>query len=128
VEPRPAEVVSQTSFEPVDLSELLVSEACEMALDHLCAVEALDRFVASPEFGKLPAASVIPQAPPSDREPGQPNRQALIDRLWRLTGEFLPTEVNQLAQHHGLASLWRLREAMSTAVPGRNRGNGCESG
>ena len=58
------------------------------------------------------AADAAAPAVPGN-QPVLVGRQALNDRLWRLTGEFLPADVAYLAQHHELAPLWRLRAAMS---------------
>lgn len=110
---RPAVAGEDAIHGSVDLADLRVSESCEREGDRLCAVEALARFVESASFRKLPAAPAAGQADGNRSRSARLDRQSLNDRLWRLTGDFLPAEVAFLAQHHELSALWRLREAMS---------------
>ncbi len=119
-EPLPA-TVDEAHLAQVDLSDLLVSESCERDRNRLCAVEALARFVESPSFRELPATAPAGAAVAPEGQSAAPNRQALADRLWRLTGDLPPAEVAHLGQHHELAPLWRLREAMSGARSSREQ-------
>ncbi len=111
--PRPAAASTEAARRPVDLGDLLVSEACEREKNRLCAVEALARFVEEPASRELPTAPASGQAGANGSESARLNRQVLHDRLWRLTGAFSPAQVATLAQNHELAPLWRLRQAMS---------------
>ncbi len=121
-EPEPAEAepiaapeVESIAAEPVDLAELLTSESCEREGNRLCAVEALARFIESPPFRQLPANADSEPTGADGKRPPLSNRQAVTDRLWRLTGGFLPAEVAALSQQQDWAHLWRLRQAMSSS-------------
>ena len=113
-EPEPLPATVDKAIEgPADLSDLLVSASCEQHGHRLCAVETLARFIESPSFPELPAtAAAVPAGGTAGRS-ARPNREALANRLWRLTGGFLPAEVAHLEQTHELAPLWQLRGAMS---------------
>lgn len=98
-----------------DIADLLVSESCEREHDHLCAVEALARFLERLP-GSQPSAGRISGALGARHEAsGHPSRQVLHDRLWRMTAAVSPAQAAVLAEGKSLAPLWQLRRDMSAS-------------
>lgn len=120
-EPPAATAVEEPLPGPVDFAELFAGQSCEPETNRLCAVEALASIARGPSFRQLPAAPASGRTATTGSQSARPNRQSVNDRLWRLTGQFPPAEVAYLAQRHELASLWRLRQAMSGSRSARER-------
>ena len=69
---------------------------------------------AAPEFDGRPTAQ--PPEPAAERlRPQADDRQALNNRLWRMTGKVSPAQAAAFAQADWLAATWSLRAAMNEA-------------
>lgn len=110
---QPQTPIVEAGKRPSDSTDLLTSEACEQNGNHLCAIEAMARYISAQPATGYPAGHQG-SAPP-------PGRQALHDRLWRLTAALSPVQVTALAKDHDLAPLWQLRQALSSSRSAREQ-------
>ena len=122
---KPAEVVVETAapiaaeehseMSLVERANRLIDDSCPQPENRLCPVQTLASLVAAIAGTEAPAATTNEPTRTSSARTKQSERQALHDRLWRLTGAFAQGEVGALAQQQPLLPLWQLRAALSAA-------------
>ena len=110
----PTAVAQDDRPEPADLADRLIKASCPSD-DRLCAVQTLASLIAAMADPESTAAGSFESVPTTAT---QAARQALHDRLWRLTGSFPQPRVRAMARGHALAPLWQLRAAMSAGRSG----------
>ncbi len=119
--PEPAEVVETIKAATViaeddqptlaEFANRLIDSACERRTDSLCAIQTLAILSAGLADPQASAAKAIGPIPAGDKPPTRTERQALHDRLWRLTGALTQAQVLTMAQE----PLGQLRAAMSSS-------------